>query len=166
MRKKLRRNIIATTVFAILCAGLVFGFVLDVQKEKQQEQTEEKVITTSEQFENVATSTQKIVLENKATTTEVAFAKKAIFKIAEEEYVIQVTDHTTVYDSMNNLMSAGQITFEGKNYPALGFFVTQINSLESGSGKNLMYYINGEEASLGVSTYVIKEGDIIEWKLK
>ena len=29
-----------------------------------------------------------------------------------------------------------------------------------------MYYINDKEASLGVSSYTVKEGDIIEWKLK
>jgi len=30
----------------------------------------------------------------------------------------------------------------------------------------LLYYINGKEASVGVSTYKPKNGDIIEWKLK
>ena len=67
---------------------------------------------------------------------------------------------------MKKLASEGKITFEGKEYPALGFFVTEINGLKSGGGKNLMYYINGTEASLGVSSYIIKEGDSIEWKLK
>jgi hypothetical protein len=99
-------------------------------------------------------------------TSSVSFLKSATFKVGGEEFIIQVTEHTTVYDAMNSLTSEGKMTFDGKKYSGLGFFVTQINSLQSGGGKNLMYYINGEEASQGVSTYIVKEGDNIEWKLK
>ena len=49
---------------------------------------------------------------------------------------------------MSTLMSEGKINFEGKNYPGLGFFVTKINSLTNGEGKNLMYDINGVEGKL------------------
>jgi hypothetical protein len=94
------------------------------------------------------------------------YSKTAVMIITGEEFAVQATGNATVYDTMNSLMSEGKITFEGKNYLGLGFFVTQINSLQSGDGKNLMYYINGTEAPVGVSSYVVQEGDIIEWKLK
>jgi hypothetical protein len=29
-----------------------------------------------------------------------------------------------------------------------------------------MYYINGKEAEIGISSYIPKNGDMIEWKLK
>lgn len=93
-------------------------------------------------------------------------SKKALLKFADQTVEFSISNNTTVYDAMNSLMAEGKLSFEGKEYPGLGFFITSIGSLESGEGKNLMYYINGKEASLGVSSYVVKEGDIIEWKLK
>lgn len=60
----------------------------------------------------------------------------------------------------------GEITFSGQEYSGLGFFVTQLGSLKEGNGKHLMYYINGKEASVGVSIYVPKTGDLVVWKLK
>lgn len=90
----------------------------------------------------------------------------ATLTISNESLEFPLTEEMTVYDAMNLLKEEGKLTFEGKNYPALGFFVTSINSISAGGGKNLFYYINGEEASVGISTYQIKEGDSIEWKLK
>ncbi len=58
------------------------------------------------------------------------------------------------------------LEFSGKNYPGLGFFVTDIGSLHEGGGKHLFYYINNVEASVGVSLYVPKNGDTILWKLR
>ncbi|MDO8686856.1 MAG: DUF4430 domain-containing protein [Candidatus Berkelbacteria bacterium] len=74
--------------------------------------------------------------------------------------------NTTFYNALIQAKNEGKITFSGKNYPGLGFFVTDIGTLHSGSGKNLLYYINGKEATVGVSLYTLKDGDIIEWKLE
>lgn len=60
----------------------------------------------------------------------------------------------------------GEITFSGKEYSGLGFFVTELGSLKEGDGKHLMYYINGKEASVGVSLYIPKVGDVVTWELK
>ena len=72
----------------------------------------------------------------------------------------------SLYDVLVLAKDAGQIIFSGKNYSGLGFFVTDIGSLHSGNGKNLFYYVNNKEASVGVSSYLLKDGNIIEWKLK
>jgi hypothetical protein len=79
---------------------------------------------------------------------------------------LQSTPNTTFYDALMQAKNAGKITFSGKNYAGLGFFVTDIGSLHSGNGKDLLYYVNGKEAQVGVSSYVLKNGDIIEWKLE
>jgi len=79
---------------------------------------------------------------------------------------LQSTPNTTFYDALVQAKNDGKITFSGKNYLGLGFFVTDIGTLHSGNGKNLLYYINGKEASVGVSSYLLKNGDFIEWKLK
>ncbi len=79
---------------------------------------------------------------------------------------LQFAPNTLFYDTLVQAKNAGKITFSGKNYPGLGFFVTDIGSLHSGNGKNLLYYINGKEAQVGVSSYTLNSGDTIEWKLK
>lgn len=77
-----------------------------------------------------------------------------------------VAPNTLFYNALVEGKNADKITFSGKNYPGLGFFVTEIGTLRAGDGKNLLYYINGKEATVGVSSYTLKDGDIIEWKLE
>jgi len=72
----------------------------------------------------------------------------------------------TLYEAMSLARDVGSLSFTGKNYPGLGFLVTEIENLHGSGGKYLFYYINGEEASVGVSTQKLKDGDVIEWKLK
>lgn len=71
----------------------------------------------------------------------------------------------TLYSALVAAKNTG-LVFAGKEYPALGFFVTDIGSLHQTSGGNLMYFINGKEAAVGVSTYVLVNGDVIEWKVQ
>jgi hypothetical protein len=76
------------------------------------------------------------------------------------------TPGETLIQALTDARTGGTLQFTGKEYPDLGFFVTSIGSLKAGDGKNLLYYINGKEATVGVSTYVLASGDVIEWKLK
>lgn len=89
-----------------------------------------------------------------------------IIILGEETINLSVPQNTLFYDALAQARNQGQITFDGKNYPGLGFFITDIGTLHAGGGKNLLYYINGEEATVGVSSYTLKDGDIIEWKLE
>lgn len=70
------------------------------------------------------------------------------------------------FDVLNTPNNKKNLSFSGKNYTGLGFFVTDIGTLHQGKGKYLFYYINGVESSVGVSAYYPKDGDIVEWKLK
>ncbi len=72
----------------------------------------------------------------------------------------------TLYDALTEARDNGKISLVTKNYPGLGFYVTDIGSLHEVSGKHLIYYVNGKEATVGVSLYVLKDGDTIEWKLE
>jgi hypothetical protein len=71
-----------------------------------------------------------------------------------------------LYDALKQEKDTGLMPFSGKNYSGLGFFLTDIGSLHSVPGKNLLYYINGKEATVGISSYTLKDGDIVEWKLE
>ena len=72
----------------------------------------------------------------------------------------------TLYEVLNEAKSEGKIDFQGREYPGLGFFVTNIGSLYKSGSKNPMYDINGIEAQVGISSYLPQNGDIISWKLK
>lgn len=84
------------------------------------------------------------------------------------EKTLQIKSYAgaSLYDVLLSAKENGNITFSGKNYPGLGFFMTDIDSLHSEQGKYLFYYINNKEASVGVSSYSLKDGDIIKWELK
>ena len=93
-------------------------------------------------------------------------SKNATVIAGEATAILSFDDGDTFYDALMEARNEGKLQFSGKNYPALGFFVTDIGTLHSGNGDDLLYYINGKEAAVGVSAYVLKDGDIIEWKLK
>lgn len=97
---------------------------------------------------------------------EIADTIKASIIAGEEKLQIASASEQSLYEVLVQAKEEGLIKLEGKNYPMLGFFVTKIGSLESSPGKYLFYYINGKEASVGVSSYSVQDGDIIEWKVK
>ena len=72
----------------------------------------------------------------------------------------------TLYEALRMEENSKAISFDGKEYPGLGFLVTDIGALHQGSGKYLIYSINGIEASVGVSSYILKDGDVVSWELK
>jgi hypothetical protein len=87
--------------------------------------------------------------------------------IAGEKNVnVSVPPGSTLYDALVVAQKENQISFAGKTYPILGFFVTSIGGLKEGHDKYLIYYINGKESQVGVSTYKPLDGDKVVWKLE
>lgn len=64
---------------------------------------------------------------------------------------------------MNILQKESDFSFKGKEYSSLGYFVEEINRNKGTPGKYWIYYVNGKEASVGISKYILKNGDIIKW---
>jgi len=58
--------------------------------------------------------------------------------------------------------------FTSKEYAGLGHFVESINGIKNNPQENKywIYYINGQSAPVGISQYVLKKGDVIEWKFE
>lgn len=75
------------------------------------------------------------------------------------------TEGQTLYDALVKAQAAG-LTLELKEYPGMGYFVAKIGSLIPTAEKYLMYSINGEEASEGISSYILKENDVVKWEVK
>ncbi|MBP7805091.1 MAG: DUF4430 domain-containing protein [Candidatus Pacebacteria bacterium] len=80
--------------------------------------------------------------------------------------VLEGEGNRTLYAYLEEANGEGKINFTAKEYMGLGFFVTEIGELQEGGGKHLLYYINGNEASVGVSTYLPQNGDHVDWKLE
>jgi len=85
-------------------------------------------------------------------------------------YTANVPINSTVYDMMNAIADESlHFTFGGTNFgPGMGFFVDSINGKKE-DHKNKLYWvykINGKKAMVGVSGYLVKEGDIISWALE
>lgn len=90
---------------------------------------------------------------------------KAAMIISGVKYEAAVKPGSSVYEMMDLLKMENKINFSGKNYSGLGFFIEEINGLKNKpAGENWLYYVNGQPAQVGVSYYVIKTGDMIEWK--
>jgi len=77
-------------------------------------------------------------------------------------YQLQVTNTSTAIEAMKG----AELNFKTKNFSDLGEFVEEINGMKNDphAGKYWMYFINGESAKLGISTQIVKPGDLIEWK--
>ena len=110
------------------------------------------------------------VLENtkEEVGTEVNQAKEisVTLIVGDKNLQIKTKENTSFYDALVELQKKNLITFSGIFYPALGFFVTDIDELHSNNDQNLMYTVNGIEASVGVSAYQLQEGDVLQWELK
>jgi hypothetical protein len=111
----------------------------------------------------LATQSPQISQQNQYTTQEV---RQATVRAGTTTAPLEFTDGETLYQALVRAKEQNKIVFTAKEYPGLGFLVTDIGSLSPANGMYLMYYINGTEASTGVSSYTLKNGDIIEWKLQ
>lgn len=122
------------------------------------------VSSVSEQAKNPIPETVPVSEKKEGVSTSI---------VSETFHLVAGTTDSSISVSGGSLLSIltaakerGEITLFGKEYFGLGFFVTELGSLKEGDGKHLMYYINGKEASVGVSTYVPKAGDLVVWELK
>ena len=124
----------------------------------------QNVSSVSEQAKNPIPETVSVSEKKEGVPTSI---------VSETFHLVAGTTDSSISVSGGSLLSIltaakerGEITLSGKEYSGLGFFVTELGSLKEGAGKHLVYYINGKEASVGVSIYVPKAGDLVVWELK
>jgi hypothetical protein len=130
-----------------------------------QEEKKEEVISfdfTNDKFE--PKKKQVLSIDEKEHTED---EKYVTLIVLDKIYEIEINQGDTLYLSMVNLRKKeSNFSFNYIEYPSLGVFINEINGIKAGSGKYWFYAVNGKEASVGVSNYVLKEGDIINWELK
>lgn len=93
---------------------------------------------------------------------------KATLVILGQTYNVAISEGENVYELMSFLSRGSKeeprFDFKAREHQGLGYFVYEINGIKGKSGAYWIYYINGEEANVGVSKYIVKDGDVIEWK--
>ena len=88
--------------------------------------------------------------------------------VPEDGYILkssefQIEEGDTALGVLREASSKYNFQLEVKN----GYYVLGINNLyekEFGDLSGWMYYINGVSASVGANEYVLKDGDVIEWR--
>lgn len=131
------------------------NFILLSETENKQIQEEQK--NTQQNINN--TKTQSKTQEKKVLS-------EIILEAGSLKTNLSFVEGDTLYQILEKAKTEEKIIFENKNFPMLGFFVTQIGELKEGNGKYLFYNINSKEAQVGVSSYKPSDGDIITWELK
>lgn len=177
---KTKNLVIIFILFLLIAMGS--GLAVYLTKEKNQPVVNERPSTIEKQAESlfnepnkaadiIATSAkEKIIQPKKTGQPQIVSAPaeekiKAVMIIGGVKYEVEIKADSSVYDFMNLLKAENKINFSGKNYSELGFFIEEINGLKNNPvGENWFYYVNGRPAQVGISNYLIKADDIIEWK--
>lgn len=140
--------------------------------------------TSSDQIENVEKENNSLLQEiipevpvasgeEAKDAAETGVAKKsqasqisASLVINGKIYSLLLPENSSAYDLMLFARKAHGISFGGKEYSGLGFFIDEINGVKNNQGGNKkfwIYSVNGKKADVGVSQYRVKKGDIISW---
>ena len=162
-RKKINKN----KLFGIL--SLILGIVLicigffvikpkeAIAPESRQAQTAPgKVITSSQKINTAVNIT--------SSSTEKTSQNSINFSVNGKIFSLNFIQGDTFEKIIKDSAAKRLIDIKGANFSGLGFFVESINGIKEGNGYSWIYYINGKKATVGVSTYRLQNGDLIEWK--
>ncbi len=74
---------------------------------------------------------------------------------------VRVKENGSVYDMLVAAQKKGLISFSGRQFSGVGFFVEEIDGLRQDGQKGMywIYAVNGTKAHVGVSSYGLRVGD-------
>lgn len=175
---KVKILIIIFSLFLLIT--MVSAMVVFLTEEKQPVLNEKSSVAEkqAESISNgqiqVATTTPKQIIQSeKAELPKIVNNKsgmaeekvKAVLIVSGNKYEAAIKPGSSAYDLMNALKEQKKIDFKSNNYSGLGVFIEEINGVRNNQGgMNWLYYVNGQPAKIGVSYYMVKANDVIEWK--
>ena len=75
------------------------------------------------------------------------------------------TAGTNLLDALKSATKREGIEIKVKEYLGMGSLVESLGGTKNGTdGKYWQFWVNGQYSNVGASSYVIKQGDVIEWK--
>jgi len=91
---------------------------------------------------------------------------KVKLEIGDKIYQAEIKPDGTAYDLMKNLQATQGLKFSAKEYAGMGALIEEINGVKNDikANKFWIFYINGKSSPVGVSSYVLKNDDVINWK--
>lgn len=142
--------------------------------DKKNDITTNTVISAPKKFSSPSTliTNDPTVKDNTVSTTtiqgipEINTSIPVTFKIEGQTYNLNLPENSTVYDALQQLINNKQITAVMKKFSGMGYFVEEINGIKNNNQteKYWVYYINGQSAPIGISSYILKSDDLITWK--
>lgn len=161
MKTKERKILIGGLILLIL----VLPFLFSKRKKEiqiivplEQNYTEEKIEPVVEINNQKNDGPKKIQNENNIKVT---------LSVLDKKYETEIKKGVSVFDAMKMIeeksIASNPFSFKYKEILGLGSFVTEINGTKGSPGKYWIYYVNNEKATVGVSGYILKDGDIIKW---
>ncbi len=146
---------LATSLFIFLRNKKEIPLVVPQDKNYIEEKVEPKP-----EIKLKLTSANKIVQESTVKQGQI----KYLLLVEGNKYEAYITDGSTAFEAMDSLSKENKnFSFKYTEHSGMGNFITEINGEKGTPGKYWIYYINDEKPGVGVSKYVLKDGDIIKW---
>lgn len=129
-----------------------------------------EIATTSNNAPEKTVPVQQKITKEKVTNNE-NIAKEYVavtFITPNATYETVIEKGSSAYDLMEELRDTQKLLFDSEYYTGIGFFITSLSGIKQ-NPKNSEYwtlYINEKESQVGVSAYILKNGDSVEWKLE
>jgi len=174
----MRKSTKIISIFSVIC---LLWLLSEIWPKKQVQTTiisesPAPEIATTTEFKSTPINSKGITATNNVTektnttvTTTLApiesSEKFATIIVNQKQYPIYSTT-STLYQILQSLSQNNEIEITTKYFPGMGEFVETINGITNDkiAGKYWIYYINGAVAQIGISQYIPKQNDIIEWK--
>jgi hypothetical protein len=154
----MKRKIIYITILAVFSLFLVGIFSAPVER-----RMELGVPLSVVQNKGVQTL-QKVTLPGKVS--ELVNQIRVDIMVSSTTYPVTISADKDIYEAMGVLASTTAFNFKAKYFSGLGYFIEEINGLKNKDGFYWTLYINGTYSNVGVSEYILKEGDQVEWKFE
>jgi len=147
---KLKLSIFVLVAFVV---GMVF-FAQASQTNKQIDQLSFKSALVAEKGEVAGATITSPIVTIKISSDQM------------QDLSFIVSGGESVLDLLQKAQAGGKITFVAKQY-GFGTLIEELNGLKnSDSGKNWMYYLNDQGATVGVESLIVKGGDKVEFKFE
>ncbi len=92
----------------------------------------------------------------------------ATITIQDDSKTVSIPEGATVLAALEYLNERDKtLALEIKEYPGLGTLVQGMKGAANGTGgKYWQYFVNNEMPQIGADSYIIKDGDTIEWRFE
>ena len=137
---------------SIAALTFIIGFFLGLSVTKVPPNTAQPITSDKQQAESQEKSKINIMVdfENRKVTT---------------LNNIEINGEDSLLDIMKTSINNANIAFEYTEYEGLGALITKIGERKNGEDNSYwQYWVNGQMAQVGASSFQPQNGDIIEWK--